>query len=64
MTNQYARVKNSVKGEDNIQDLPATNFGYIDEFHEVPIKSPNLDEEQGTDYLNSEKQNQLVKIIQ
>jgi hypothetical protein len=49
MPNQYARVKNAVKGEDDNQDQPPT-YGFIDEFLEDAIKSSNLYEEQDADY--------------
>jgi hypothetical protein len=49
MPNQYVRVKNAVKGEDDIQDQPPT-YGFIDEFLEDAIKNSNLYEEQDTDY--------------
>jgi hypothetical protein len=44
MPNQYARVKNAVKGEDDIQDHPPY-YGFIDEFLEDAIKSSKLYEE-------------------
>ena len=50
MPNQYARVKNAVKGEDDIQDQTKDTFGFIDEFLEDAIKSSNLYEEQDADY--------------
>jgi hypothetical protein len=49
MPNQYARVKNVIKGEDDIQDHPPT-YDFVDEFLEDAIKSSNLYEEQHTDY--------------
>jgi hypothetical protein len=49
MPNQYARVKNAVKGEDDIQDQPPT-YGFIDEFFEDAIKSSNFYEDTDTDY--------------
>jgi hypothetical protein len=44
MPNQYARVKNVVKGEDDIQDHPP-NYDFIDEFLEDAIKISNMYEE-------------------
>jgi hypothetical protein len=49
MPNQNARVKNAVKGEEEIHDQPPT-YGFIHEFLEDAIKSSNLYEEQDTDY--------------
>jgi hypothetical protein len=48
MPNQYARVENAVKGEEDIQDQPST-YGFIDEFLGNAIKSSNLYEEQDAD---------------
>jgi hypothetical protein len=49
MPNQYARLKNAVKGEDYIQDhQPAYDF--IDKLLEDAIKSSNMYEEQDADY--------------
>jgi hypothetical protein len=45
MPNQYARVKNGLKGEDEIQDQPTNTYGFIDEFLEDAIKSSDLFEE-------------------
>jgi hypothetical protein len=50
MPNQYAKVKNTVKGEDGIQDQPTNAYRYIDEFLEDAIKSSNLYGEQDSDY--------------
>jgi hypothetical protein len=49
MPNQYARVKNAVKGEEDIQDQRPT-YGFIDDFLEDATKSSNLYEEQDADY--------------
>jgi hypothetical protein len=56
MSNQYARVKNAVKGKDDIQDHPHT-YDFDDEFLEDAIKNSNLYEEQDIDYdpWNSEQ---------
>jgi hypothetical protein len=50
MPNLNARVKNTVKGEDDIQDQPTNTYGFIDEFLEDAIKSSDLCEELDTDY--------------
>jgi hypothetical protein len=39
MPNQYAKVKNAVKGEDDIQDHPPI-YGFIDEFLEDARSKP------------------------
>jgi hypothetical protein len=44
MPNQYARVKNAVKGDNELQDHPP-NYGFIDEFLEDAVKGSNLYEE-------------------
>ena len=50
MPNQYAKVKNAVKGEEDIQDQTTDTYGFVDEFLEDAIKSSNLHEELDTDY--------------
>jgi hypothetical protein len=50
MPNQYAKIKNAVKGEDEIQNQIVNSYGFIDDFLEDAIKSSNLCEEQVTDY--------------
>jgi hypothetical protein len=34
MSNQYAEMKNELKGEVDIHDQPANTYGFIDEFLE------------------------------
>jgi len=50
MPNQYAKVKNAVKGEEDIQDQTTDTYGFVDEFLEDAIKSSNLYEEQDANY--------------
>ena len=50
MPNQYATVKNAVKGEDDTQVQATNTNDFIDEFLEDAIKSSNLYEEQDDDY--------------
>ena len=50
MPNQYAKVKNAVKEEDEIQDQTEDTYRFIDEFLEDAIKSSNLYEEQDADF--------------
>ena len=42
MPNQYAKVKNAVKGEDDIQDQPTNTYDFVDEFLEDAMKSSDL----------------------
>jgi hypothetical protein len=50
MPNQYAKVKNAVKGEAEIQDQTASSYDIIDEFLEGVIKGSNLYEEHNIDH--------------
>jgi hypothetical protein len=50
MPNQYAKVKNAVKGEDEVHEQVVNAYCLIDDFLEDPVKSSNLYEEQDTDY--------------
>jgi hypothetical protein len=45
MPNQYARVKNAVKGEDDIQDQAIDTYDFVDEYLEDAIKSSDHCEE-------------------
>ena len=48
---QYARVKNTVKGEEEVQDGTEQDYGFIDEFLEEAINTSNIYEsQQETDY--------------
>jgi hypothetical protein len=51
LPNQYAKVKNAVKGEEDIQDDTDHGFGFVDEFLEEALNTSNIYEsQQGTDY--------------
>jgi hypothetical protein len=50
MPNQYAKVKNAVKGQDEMQDQTASSYGFIDEYLEDAIKNSTLYKEHDTDY--------------
>ena len=51
MPSQYARVKNTVKGEEEVQDGTEQDYGFIDEFLEEAINTSNIYEsQQETDY--------------
>jgi hypothetical protein len=72
MSNQYARVKNAVKGEDDSQDQPAITDVFIDEFLKDAIKRSNLYEKQDAEYelrnpehnvYTSVRMNSFCKII-
>jgi hypothetical protein len=49
--NQYAKVKNTVKGEEELQDGSEQDYGFIDEFLEEAVNTSNIYEsQQETDY--------------
>jgi hypothetical protein len=49
--NQYAKVKNAVKGEEELQDDTDHGYGFIDEFLEEALNTSNVYEaQQDTDY--------------
>jgi hypothetical protein len=51
MPNQYAKVKNTVKGEEELQDGTEQDYGFIDEFFEEAVNTSNIYEsQQKTDY--------------
>jgi hypothetical protein len=51
MPNQYAKVKNTVKGEEELQDGTEQDYGFIDEFLEEAVNTSNIYEsQQETDY--------------
>jgi hypothetical protein len=57
MPNQYAKVKNTVNGEEELQDGTEQDYGFIDEFLEEAINTSNIHESQqeaNYDYWTSE----------
>jgi hypothetical protein len=51
LSNQYAKVKNTVKVEGELQDGTEQDYGFIDEFLEEAVNTCNLHEtQQKTDY--------------
>jgi hypothetical protein len=49
--NQYARIKNALKGEEDVQNEVDQNYNFFDEFLEEAVKNYNLYEpEQETEY--------------
>jgi hypothetical protein len=51
MPNQYAKVKNTVKREEELQDSTEQDYGFIDEFLEEAVNISNIYEsQQETDY--------------
>jgi hypothetical protein len=42
MPNQYARLKNIVKGEDVIKENTDQNYTFVDEFHAESMKSSSI----------------------
>jgi hypothetical protein len=51
MPNQYAKVKNTVKGEKELQDDTEQDYGFIYEFLEEAVNTSNIYEsQQETDY--------------
>jgi hypothetical protein len=46
MPNQYAKIKNTVKGEEELQDGTEQNYGFIDEFLEEAVNTCNINESQ------------------
>jgi hypothetical protein len=63
MPYQYAKVKNAVKGEDDIHDQSANTYVFIDEFLEDTIKSSDLCEELDTDYDPWNPEHSIYKSI-
>jgi hypothetical protein len=58
MPNQYAKVKNTVKGEEELQDGKDQDYGFIDEFLEDTVNTSNIYESQQEtdfDYWTSEQ---------
>ena len=50
MPNQYAKVKNTVKGEKEFPDRREQDYGFIDEFLEEAVNTSNIYESQQDDY--------------
>jgi hypothetical protein len=50
MPNKYAKVKNTVKGEEELQDGTEQDYGFIDEFLEEAVNTSNIYESQQDDY--------------
>ena len=50
MPNQYAKVKSTVKGEEELQDGTEQDYGFIDEFREEAVNTSNIYESQQDDY--------------
>jgi hypothetical protein len=51
MPNQYTKVKNTVKWEEELQDSTEQDYGFIDEFLEKVVNTSNIYEsQQETDY--------------
>jgi hypothetical protein len=51
LPNQYAKVKNAVKGEEEVQNDTDHNYGFVDEFLEEALNTSNIYEaQQDTDY--------------
>jgi hypothetical protein len=51
LPNQCAKVKNAVKGEEDIQNDTDYNYGFVDEFLEEALNTSNIFEaQQDTDY--------------
>jgi hypothetical protein len=49
--NQYTKVKNTAKGEEEVQDEADHGYGLVDDFHEEALNTSNIYEsQQGTDY--------------
>jgi hypothetical protein len=46
LPNQYAKVKNAVKGEEELQDDADHIYGFVDEFLEEALKTSNIYEAQ------------------
>jgi hypothetical protein len=57
MPNEYAKVKNTVNGEEELQDCTEQDYGFIDEFLEEAVNTSNIYEshkETDYDYWTSE----------
>jgi hypothetical protein len=57
MPSQYAKVKNTVKGEEELQDSIEQDYGFIDEFLDEAVNNSNIYEsqqEKDYDYWTSE----------
>jgi hypothetical protein len=51
LPNQYAKVKNAAKGEEEVQDDADLNYGFVDELLEEALNTSNIYEaQQETDY--------------
>jgi hypothetical protein len=51
LPNQYAKVKYTTKGEEEVQDDTDQNYGLVDEFLEAALNTSNIYEsQQGIDY--------------
>ncbi len=51
MPNQYAKVKNAVKGEEEIQDDTGYGYSFVDEFLEKALNTYNIyGAQRGKDY--------------
>ena len=46
LPNQYAKVKNAVKGEEELQNDTDHNYGFVDEFLEDALNTSNIYEAQ------------------
>jgi hypothetical protein len=44
--NQYPKVKNTMKGEEELQDGTEEDYGFIDEFLEEAVNTSNIYESQ------------------
>jgi hypothetical protein len=56
LPNQFAKVKNAVKGEEEVQDDTDQNYGFVDEFLEEAFNTSNIYEAQqdtGYDFWSS-----------
>jgi hypothetical protein len=42
LPNQYAKVENNAKGEEEFQDDADLNYGFVDEFLEVALNASNI----------------------
>jgi hypothetical protein len=51
LPNQYAKVKNAVKGKEEVQDDADQNYGFVNEFLKEALNTSNIyDIQQDTDY--------------
>jgi hypothetical protein len=60
MPNQYAKVKNAMKGEEELQDATNPVYGFVDEFLDEALNTSNIYEAQQGTYLELSVKEQII----